>query len=144
MVSDGAMLAIGAQSDCFPVEVYKKVNGGWAIHSNPNDYCGQDQRNLAAAAGFYHGYYISLSGNGERLVIGSIKYYETSDTVAEYDNADLVVQTYHWNETTEIWDMVEDKDGTLSTPRPLFLYENLEQSGRKNASPCLMMVLFFQ
>ena len=122
-VSDGALLAIGAQSDFFPVKVYKNIDGGWEKHGDPINYCQVSWRNLAAMKAFYHGYYIALSGNGERLAIGSIFYGVSSATVAEYDSADLVVHTYQWNVTIKSWDIAEDKDGLLSTPRPLFLFE---------------------
>ena len=128
MISDGAMLAIGHKlSPCYSVEVYRQVGSSWETHGNPirdpSPYCSEDQRNLGKAMGFYHGYYIALSGNGARLVIGSIEFIETSDTVAEYDSADLVVHTHRWNATIESWDIVKDNDGALSTPKRFFLYD---------------------
>ena len=117
-VSDGALLAIGAQSDFFPVKVYKNIDGGWEKHGDPIE--DPYRRNLGVSKFFFYGYYIALSGNGERLAIGSIFHGVSSATVAEYDSADLVVHTYQWNVTIESWDIAEDKDGLLSTPRPLF------------------------
>ena len=91
------MLAIGHESICFSVEVYRQVGSSWETHGNPirdpNYYCSEDRRNLGPARGFYHGYYIALSGNGARLVIGSIAFTESYDPVTEYYSADLVVHT---------------------------------------------------
>ena len=123
VISDGVMLAIGAKSHDFQVEVYKISDSGCEIHANPIDYFQENRRKLAILWGYYHGYYIALSGNGARLVIGSIEFVKTSDTVAEYDDADLVVHTHQWNATIESWDFVKDNDGALSTARPFFLYD---------------------
>jgi hypothetical protein len=117
------MLAIGAKSRDFQVEVYKISDSGWEIHGNPIDLFQVNRRNLAACLAYYHGYYIALSGNGARLVIGSIEFVITSGTVVEYDEADLVIHTHQWNATIESWDFVKDNDGALSTARPFFLYD---------------------
>jgi hypothetical protein len=39
--------------------------------------------------GYYHGYYVALSGNGERLVVGSINTWSSSGMVTEYCDADI-------------------------------------------------------
>jgi hypothetical protein len=115
VISDGAMLAIGAEDFCYPVAVYKNVDGVWETHGNPiNDpssHC-QNGRNLLCR-GFYHGYYVALSGNGERLVIGSI----IRDV---WDDAEVAVTSYQWNTTIADWGIMEEKEAIL---RPFFLHD---------------------
>ncbi len=118
-------MSIGAMDDAtgHEVGVYERFNNatgvGWGLHGTPVPNPDAWRRRLALSYYQIHGYYVSLSGNGEGMAIGSLTGEFTTETSEEYDSAELVVRIYSFNTTSREWSSV----GEEISRRQHYLYD---------------------
>lgn len=120
--SDGNLVAVGgAPLDCWDIcgftAVYRRSSNEsniWKLHGNPIPPQSSFFRRLQAYTYQMHGYYVSLSGDGKGLAVGTIEGY----SAMEVRSADLVTQVYKWNTSTKDWVTIGEK-----ISKPHYSYE---------------------
>ena len=105
-LSDGNLVGIGGEyAEGDYAGVYKRYNNEstiiWESHGNIIPLTPQGFKRSWFAPLFLNSFYVSLSGNGKGLAVGTIEGSDTSEYGKSYDS--LVTQVYRWDAIKEGW-----------------------------------------